>query len=124
MRSGHTFSSSFDHSSRLPADWFLPTLAQRPLFAHRPRVEARRRGVRFHSARARLLRSPTPETSPHGFYENRILPRLIDVACSTPPILKQREKVVPEARGRVLEVGMGSAINLPFYDPDKSRVRA
>ena len=54
-----------------------------------------------------------------GFYENRILPRLLDVACSAPPILEQREKVVPQARGRILEVGMGSAINLPFYDPDK-----
>lgn len=54
-----------------------------------------------------------------GFYENRVLPRLIEAGCSTGPILKQREKVVPEARGRVLEVGMGPAINLPFYDPDK-----
>ena len=54
-----------------------------------------------------------------GFYENRILPKLIDVACSSPPILKQREKVVPEAVGRVLEVGMGPGINLPFYNPDK-----
>jgi ubiquinone/menaquinone biosynthesis C-methylase UbiE len=32
--------------------------------------------------------------------------------------LKQREKIVPQAKGRVLEVGMGSAINLPFYNPD------
>ena len=54
-----------------------------------------------------------------GFYDTYILPRLIDAGCSTPPILKQRAKVVPEARGRILEIGMGSAINLPFYDPDK-----
>jgi len=54
-----------------------------------------------------------------GFYENRILPKLIDVACATPPILKQREKVVPQAEGRILEVGMGSAINIPFYDASK-----
>jgi len=54
-----------------------------------------------------------------GFYENRILPKLIDVACATPPILKQREKVVPHAEGRILEVGMGSAINLPFYDASR-----
>ena len=51
-----------------------------------------------------------------GFYENHVLPRLIDAACATPPILKQREKVVPHAVGRVLEVGMGPAINIPFYD--------
>lgn len=55
-----------------------------------------------------------------GFYENHILPRFINLACGAPPILKQRQKVVPQARGRVLEVGMGSGINLQFYD--KSQV--
>lgn len=54
-----------------------------------------------------------------GFYERTVLPFLIDKACSAPPVLKQREKVVPQARGRVLEVGMGSGINLSFYDPAK-----
>ena len=51
-----------------------------------------------------------------GFYENRILPHLIEAGCGAPPIAKQREKVVPQASGRVLEVGMGSGLNLPFYD--------
>lgn len=54
-----------------------------------------------------------------GFYENRILPHLIDMGCGAPAILKQREKVVPLAEGRVLEVGMGSGINLQYYDPSK-----
>ena len=51
-----------------------------------------------------------------GFYENRILPRLIDMGCGAPPIMKQREKIVPSARGRVLEVGVGSGLNLSLYD--------
>ncbi len=54
-----------------------------------------------------------------GFYERYILPHFINRACGAPAILKQRQKVVPQARGRVLEVGMGSGINLQYYDPDQ-----
>ncbi len=38
-----------------------------------------------------------------GFYEKYILPRFINCACGTKPIMKQREKVVPLATGTVLE---------------------
>ncbi|KMQ74453.1 Methyltransferase domain [Marinobacter subterrani] len=55
---------------------------------------------------------------PMSFYENRILPHIIDRACSMGQVMKLRSQVVPRARGRVLEVGMGSAINLPFYNAD------
>lgn len=54
-----------------------------------------------------------------GFYERRILPRLLCLACASPPILKQRAKVVPHAEGRVLELGIGGGLNLAFYDPAK-----
>jgi ubiquinone/menaquinone biosynthesis C-methylase UbiE len=54
-----------------------------------------------------------------GFYDRYVLPRLIDLACSSKPTRKQREKVVPLAEGEVLEIGMGSGLNLPFYDRDK-----
>jgi ubiquinone/menaquinone biosynthesis C-methylase UbiE len=54
-----------------------------------------------------------------GFYDDRVLPFMIDKACGAPPILKQRQKIVPLAEGRVLEVGMGSGINLQFYDPSR-----
>ncbi|MGC6472315.1 MAG: class I SAM-dependent methyltransferase [Parvibaculales bacterium] len=53
------------------------------------------------------------------FYENHILPRLIGCGCGTKPISKQREKVVPQCKGRVLEIGIGTGHNLAFYDPDK-----
>ena len=56
-----------------------------------------------------------------SFYENRVLPHLVDFACSTKPTRKQREKVVPLAEGDVLEIGFGSGRNLPFYDASKVR---
>ncbi len=54
-----------------------------------------------------------------SIYDKYILPTVIHTTCGSKPILKQREKIVPLAEGRVLEVGMGSGINIPFYDPNK-----
>ena len=51
-----------------------------------------------------------------GFYNDKIVPRLVTCACGMKPILKQREKVVPKARGAVLEIGLGGGHNLPFYN--------
>lgn len=54
-----------------------------------------------------------------GFYQRHILPCCLDKACGVKPITKQREKIVPLAHGVVLEIGIGSGQNLPFYDPSK-----
>lgn len=51
-----------------------------------------------------------------SLYENHILPRLIDWGCNQEVIRERRARVVPQARGRVLEIGVGSGHNLPFYD--------
>ena len=54
-----------------------------------------------------------------GIYDRYILPHAINCACGIGPIKKQRQKVVPLCTGRVLEIGMGSGLNLPYYDHSK-----
>ncbi len=51
-----------------------------------------------------------------GLYSKYVLPRVIHFACGLKPNMRQREKVVPLATGEVLEIGVGSGLNFPFYD--------
>jgi ubiquinone/menaquinone biosynthesis C-methylase UbiE len=54
-----------------------------------------------------------------GFYDRVVLPRVLDWTCGSKPVRRQRQKVVPLAEGRVLEIGIGTGLNLPFYDAAK-----
>lgn len=55
-------------------------------------------------------------------YDRYILPHLIDFACGMGAVMKARSQIVPLAQGRVLEVGIGSGLNLSFYDPQRVAV--
>jgi ubiquinone/menaquinone biosynthesis C-methylase UbiE len=50
-----------------------------------------------------------------GIYETWILPRLIDLAMRNKEATRYRSRIVPQACGTVLEIGVGSGLNLPFY---------
>jgi len=52
-------------------------------------------------------------------YDKYILPKILNYTCGLEPISEQRQKIVPHAKGNILEVGIGSGLNLPFYETSK-----
>lgn len=54
-----------------------------------------------------------------NLYEQYVLPRLIDMVCGMGDVMKARSRIVPQAVGEVLEIGLGTGLNLPFYRPDR-----
>jgi ubiquinone/menaquinone biosynthesis C-methylase UbiE len=59
-----------------------------------------------------------------GYYEERVLPRLVDLALSGHAFAELRARVASRLEGQVLEVGFGSGRNVPYYGPAVTRVRA
>lgn len=57
-----------------------------------------------------------------GLYDRHLLPHLIDFACGMGAVMKARSQLVPLAQGRVLEIGIGSGLNLSLYDPQRVEV--
>jgi SAM-dependent methyltransferase len=54
-----------------------------------------------------------------SFYDRHISPRLVHAGCSAEAFAQMRERIIPRARGIVVDIGFGSGLNLPHYDPRK-----
>ena len=54
-----------------------------------------------------------------SLYDKYVLPKFLNCACGSNPVSRQRQKVVTLVEGKVLEVGVGTGLNLPFYDKSK-----
>lgn len=59
-----------------------------------------------------------------GFWTDRVVPRIADRALSTAEVMEQRTLVCAGLRGRVLEIGFGSGLNVGRYPAEVQQVDA
>jgi SAM-dependent methyltransferase len=62
------------------------------------------------------------ERNPMSFYEDRVLPFVVHFAMSSRQFVEYRQRTISNARGLVLEIGIGSGLNLPLYSGEVASV--
>ena len=83
------------------------------------------RGIERRGGAALSAADPTPVGghrrgrygNPVGFYERCLCPHLTEWALNNRLVERHRKILLAPVRGRVLEIGFGSGLNLPFYPP-------
>ena len=73
------------------------------------------------SAMLEVDTTATP-VKPMGLYDRLLLPRLLALGMRAPELVPYRRRVAGAASGRVLELGIGPALNLPLYGPGVTSV--
>src|SRR5487761_1933097 len=59
-----------------------------------------------------------------GFYQSRVVPFVVDLACGTAGLARWRTKATQGLAGDIVEIGFGAGRNVPFYPDDVRRVYA
>ncbi|MFN7150516.1 MAG: class I SAM-dependent methyltransferase [Microthrixaceae bacterium] len=59
-----------------------------------------------------------------GLYEERVLPRLVELTCGGADMAKFRRRTVEGLQGRIVEVGFGSGLNAEVYPDEVTEVLA
>jgi ubiquinone/menaquinone biosynthesis C-methylase UbiE len=54
-----------------------------------------------------------------SWWEEVVVSRLVKIGCGSERIMDLRGEIIPQARGKVFELGSGAGANQPLYDPAK-----